>query len=50
MMKQLELPAKTELNIIEVLIVKALINSNVGHGEFVLVSDMRKEYHKKEKK
>ena len=36
--------AKTELNIIGVLIPKALINSNSSHGEFILINNMLKEY------
>ena len=38
--------AKSKLNdSIEVLISKALIDSNISHGEFVLLNDMRKEFY-----
>ena len=36
--------AKTKLNNIEVLISKALIDSNIIHDEFVLVNNVLKEY------
>ena len=36
--------AKTKLNIVEVLISKALIDSNIRHEEFVLVNNFLKEY------
>ena len=36
--------AKTKLNSIEVLISKALINSNISHDEFVLTNNALKEY------
>ena len=36
--------AKTKLNSIEVLISKALGNSNVSHDEFVLINYMLQEY------
>ena len=36
--------AKTKLNSIEVLISKALANSNVSHDEFVLINYMLQEY------
>ena len=36
--------AKTKLNIIEVLISKALIDSGISHDEFVLINDVIKEY------
>ena len=36
--------AKSKLNGIEVLISKALINSNVSHDKFVLVNKVPKEY------
>ena len=36
--------AKSKLNGIEVLISKALINSNVSHDKFVLVNNVPKEY------
>ena len=35
---------KTKLNKIEVLIPKPLIDSNISHYEFVLVTDLLKEY------
>ena len=36
--------AKSKLNDIEVLISKALINSNISHDKFVLVNNVPKEY------
>ena len=36
--------AKTKLNNVEVLISKALIDSNIIHDEFVLVNNVLKEY------
>ena len=36
--------AKSKLNSIEVLISKALIDSNISHDEFVLINKMLKEY------
>ena len=36
--------AKTKLNIIEVLISKALIDSSISHDEFVLVNNVLKEH------
>ena len=36
--------AKSKLNKIEVLISKSLIDSNIGHDEFVLINNMLKEY------
>ena len=36
--------AKTKLNSIEVLISKALIDSNISHGEFALINNVLKEY------
>ena len=36
--------AKSKLNSIEVLISKALIDSNISHGEFVLINNVLKEY------
>ena len=36
--------AKSKLNGIEVLISKALIDSVISHGEFVLISNVWKEY------
>ena len=35
---------KTKLNSVEVLIFKALIDSNITHDEFVLIDDALKEY------
>ena len=41
---------KTKLNIIEILISKALIDSNITHDEFVLINNVLNEYdHMKEK-
>ena len=37
---------KSKLNTIEVLISKALINSNISHDEFVLINNVLKEYDK----
>ena len=43
--------AKSQLNSIEALISKALIDSNIGHDEFVVINNVLKEYDKmKEKK
>ena len=36
---------KSELNSIEVLISKALIDSNISYDEFVLINNMLKEYY-----
>ena len=36
--------AKAKLNSIEVLISKALINSNISHDKFVLIDNVMKEY------
>ena len=36
--------AKSKLNIIEVLISKALIDSVISHDEFVLINNVLKEY------
>ena len=36
--------AKSKLNSIEVLIFKALIDSNISHDEFVLINNLLKEY------
>ena len=36
--------AKSKLNSIEVLISKALIDSNISHDEFVLINSVLKEY------
>ena len=41
---KIELLGKSKLNTIEVLIYKALIDSNISHDEFVLVNNARKEY------
>ena len=38
------LSAKSKLISIEVLISKALIDSNISHDEFVLINDVLKEY------
>ena len=41
--------AKSKLNSMEVLISKALIDSNISHDKFVLINNMLKEfYYKKE--
>ena len=37
-------PAKTKLNTVEVLISKALIDSNINHDEFVSLSNVLREY------
>ena len=37
--------AKSELNSIEVLTFKALINSNIIHDEFVLINDVLKKFY-----
>ena len=39
-------PAKSKLNSIEVLISKTLIDSVISHDEFVLISNVLKEYNK----
>ena len=39
---------KSRLNNIEVLISKALIDSDISHDEFVLMSNVPKEYNMKE--
>ena len=36
--------AKSKLNSIEVLISKALTDSNISHDEFVLINNVLKEY------
>ena len=36
--------AKSKLNNIEILISKALIDSNISHHEFVLINNVLKEY------
>ena len=38
--------AKSKLNRIEVLISKAIIDSNISHDEFVLVNNVLREYSK----
>ena len=43
MIKQ-HLLAKSKLNSIEVLISKALTDSNISHDEFVLINNVLKEY------
>ena len=43
MIKQ-HLLAKSKLNSIEVLISKALTESNISHDEFVLINNVLKEY------
>ena len=43
-------PAKTKLNSIEVLISKALLDSNISYNEFVLINNMLKEYYAMKKK
>ena len=37
--------AKSQLNRIEVLISKALIDSNISHDEFVLINNVLKEFY-----
>ena len=37
--------AKYKLNIIEVLISKALIDSNISHDEFVLINNVLKKFY-----
>ena len=39
--------AKSKLNSMEVLISKALIDSNISHDEFVSINDVLKEYEMK---
>ena len=36
--------AKSKLNFIETLILKALIDSNISHDQFVLINNVLKEY------
>ena len=36
--------AKSKLNSIEILISKALIDSNINHDEFILINNVLKEY------
>ena len=40
----LVLLANSKLNLIEILISKALIDSNISHDEFVLINNALKEY------
>ena len=42
--------ATSKLNLIEVLISKTLIDSNVSHDEFVLIKNVLKEYDKMKKR
>ena len=42
--------AKSKVNSVEVLISKALIDSNISHDEFVLINNVLKEYDKTLKK
>ena len=42
--------AKSKLNSGEVLISKALIDSNVSHDEFILINNMLKEFYEKKQK
>ena len=37
--------AKSKLSSIEVLVSKALINSNISHDEFVLINNVLKEFY-----
>ena len=41
---EIVLLAKTKLNSVEVLISKALINSNISHYQFFLVNNVLREY------
>ena len=41
---------KTKLNTIDVLISKALIDSNISHDEFVLVNNVLKEWNSMKEK
>ena len=36
---------KSQLNGIEVLICKALVDSNISHDEFALINNVRKEFY-----
>ena len=36
--------AKSKLNSKEVLVSKALVKSNISHGEFILMNDVLKEF------
>ena len=40
--------AKTNLNSIEILISKALVDSYISHDEFILVNNVLREYMKEE--
>ena len=42
--------AKTKLNTIDVLIPKTLIDSNIGHDEFVSINNVLDEYEDMKKK
>ena len=42
--------AKSKLHSMEVLISKALIDSNISHGELVLINNVQKEYDSMKKK
>ena len=44
------LSAKSKLDSIEVLVSKALIDSNNSHDEFVLINNVLKEYEKMKEK
>ena len=41
--------AKSKLNKIEVLVSKALIDSNITHDKFILINNMLKEYNEMKK-
>ena len=41
---KIALLAKTKLNSIQVLIYKALIDSNISQDEFILMNNVRKKY------
>ena len=43
-LNKIVLLAKSELNSIEVLIYKALVDSNISHNEFISVNNVLKEY------
>ena len=45
-LNKIALLGKDKLNTIKVLISKALINSYITHGKFVLVDDVLREYNK----
>ena len=47
---EIVLLAKSKLNSIEILIYKALIDSNISHDEFVLINNMLKEFYDMKKK